>query len=67
MPLHNNMGDRIAGFDRLMDELRGGRNRAPAVEESAPREMEVTVKVELSDEAQKFIQVAEVAVSELGV
>ena len=65
MPEHNPpTAPGAAQFDRLMEELRRAR---PVQEERAPRQMEVTVRVELSDEAAKFIQVAGVSIDELGV
>lgn len=57
----------MAGFDRLLRELRGASGAAPSSTETGPREVQVTVQVELSDEAAKFIQVAGVSVDELGV
>lgn len=66
MPQDNN-GPGTAEFDRLMRELRGAGQPAPLDQGSGQREVEVTVRVELSDEAAKFIQVAGVSVDELGV
>ena len=64
MPIHN----RDSALEALESMVEARQRRRQAADNTQePREFEVVVRVEMSDEAEKFIQVANVKVNELGI